>query len=453
MRTARNPAEVECAVDALRREKFARSTVGPKESRCRLFFAIARRACGVPVYPLTSETLETVAGVLKHADYRSAHMYLNEAKLKHIEDGFEWTLQLERQRKLCETSCLRGLGPPKKAGEIRLREIANLPEQEASLAGSGPMFTKRTWLIASFWMLREIELAGLRVHESHIAVGEDWAELCLPMSKTDTGGLGKRRVLKCLCSIKDMADGHAAGSTICPVCALKRQLTFACGRAGVSRNEDRALEIPLFPTATGETASKEATIQAWKAMVSKRPEGEEIGGHSARRSGAKTMSRCGWELWKTQFHGRWGSDAVKGYTEEVFAEVARNWHLEDNLQEQASRRASRPVLDEELARAVKEITERARVKPIVKAFDKAAFATEIMEKVRSELDTRPKFVRSTAADVWHTVASCNYDTPTRAWQTRCGWRFATRHQFELRRTIPSQGETLCTKCSAFSKEA
>ena len=188
-------------------------------------------------------------------------------------------------------------------------------------------------------------------------------------------------------------------------------------------------------------------------MVSKRPEGEEIGGHSARRSGAKTMSRCGWELWKTQFHGRWGSDAVKGYTEEVFAEVARNWHLEDNLQEQASRRASRPVLDEELARAVKEITERARVKPIVKAFDKAAFATEIMEKVRSELDTRPKFVRSTAADVWHTVASCNYDTPTRAWQTRCGWRFATRHQFELRRTIPSQGETLCTKCSAFSKEA
>ena len=82
MRTARDPAEVECAVDALRREKFARSTVGPKESRCRLFFAIARRACGMPVYPLTSETLETVAGVLKHARYRSAHMYLNEAKLK-----------------------------------------------------------------------------------------------------------------------------------------------------------------------------------------------------------------------------------------------------------------------------------------------------------------------------------------------------------------------------------
>lgn len=72
-----------------------------------------------------------------------------------------------------------------------------------------------------------------------------------------------------------------------------------------------------------KTLYREAEAQAVDAQVER-----NIGGHSARRSGAKTLSRCGWEIWKTQFHGRWGSDAIKAYTEEIFAEVAETWKLE-----------------------------------------------------------------------------------------------------------------------------
>ena len=31
-----------------------------------------------------------------------------------------------------------------------------------------------------------------------------------------------------------------------------------------------------------------------------------------------------------QFHARWASQAVKGYTEEVFGELARLWRIEES---------------------------------------------------------------------------------------------------------------------------
>ena len=43
--------------------------------------------------------------------------------------------------------------------------------------------------------------------------------------------------------------------------------------------------------------------------------------------------RCGWQPWQVQFHGRWGSDAVLGYTEEVFAEVSGSWRLDGAVSE------------------------------------------------------------------------------------------------------------------------
>ena len=62
---------------------------------------------------------------------------------------------------------------------------------------------------------------------------------------------------------------------------------------------------------------------------------DQVSGHSARRSGAKLLSRCGWAAWQIQFWGRWGSDAVRAYTEEVFAETAETWPLRE-CDEQAS---------------------------------------------------------------------------------------------------------------------
>ena len=42
-------------------------------------------------------------------------------------------------------------------------------------------------------------------------------------------------------------------------------------------------------------------------------------------------------MWKVQFHARWASQAVKGYTEEVFGELARLWKISES--EKLSREA------------------------------------------------------------------------------------------------------------------
>ena len=41
------------------------------------------------------------------------------------------------------------------------------------------------------------------------------------------------------------------------------------------------------------------------------------------------LCRCGWPLWKVQFRARWASQAVKGYTEEVFGEIAQMWRISE----------------------------------------------------------------------------------------------------------------------------
>ena len=91
------------------------------------------------------------------------------------------------------------------------------------------------------------------------------------------------------------------------------------------------MKVALFPNSSGAAPTKRANVASWIAlhsMAGNRADLDgQISGHSARRSGAKVLCRCGWELWKVQFHARWASDAVKGYTEEVLAEVARTWSL------------------------------------------------------------------------------------------------------------------------------
>lgn len=59
-----------------------------------------------------------MAAALKEARYKSAVIYLTEAKLVHVERGWEWSAQLDRYFKLCKASLSRAKGPSKKAPEV-----------------------------------------------------------------------------------------------------------------------------------------------------------------------------------------------------------------------------------------------------------------------------------------------------------------------------------------------
>ena len=89
------------AVKEMKRNRWAQTTRPAKKSRRRLAEDIAKRAVGAPVYPLRPGALEAVAGVLRAADYRSGVKYLQELRLRHIEEGHAWCDKLKRCMKLC----------------------------------------------------------------------------------------------------------------------------------------------------------------------------------------------------------------------------------------------------------------------------------------------------------------------------------------------------------------
>ena len=173
------------AVKEMKRNRFAQTTRPGKECRRRLAEAIAKRAVGAPVYPLRPNALEAVAGALRATGYRSGDKYLQELRLRHIEEGHAWCDRLKRCMKLCCASMARGLGPPRKAAEIRLHHVCR---RGAGADGAGLLLAARSFLIATFWFLREVELVGVKLHTSHVAFQGDCATMHLPITKTDTGG-------------------------------------------------------------------------------------------------------------------------------------------------------------------------------------------------------------------------------------------------------------------------
>ena len=81
-----------------------------------------------------------------------------EAKLVQVEDGFEWTSQLDPVLKRCKRGSARGGGPWRKAPEFYEKAYAPKPGSRALLEGAVP-------LRDAIWMWREIELSKLLVED------------------------------------------------------------------------------------------------------------------------------------------------------------------------------------------------------------------------------------------------------------------------------------------------
>ncbi len=172
---------------------------------------------------------------------------MQEPKSHHIEEGHAWTTHLARASRPCTAAAKRGLGPPRKDAEIGLETVAQMSDDAMPAAAGGPFYCKRSWIISSFWLLREIELAGICIQTSHITVGPDWAQICLPASKTDVGGIGKKRLLRCICHIGRISDGNVTGKDMCPVCAAKKQLEFALSCFNAAQMREEVFEATVVP--------------------------------------------------------------------------------------------------------------------------------------------------------------------------------------------------------------
>lgn len=169
MEAAANPSACR---DFLWEAATASTTRGPTKSRQNLW---AGQAGFSEPFLLTPDLIYVVMGALKSAQYRSADQYLEAAKALHVANGYPWTDQLAQARRTAIHSCRRHLGHPKQAGGLPLLRLGPLAHRVAQLTPGGPTWPARSTLLASWWLLREIEAASTHPGgpcgaESHLAV-------------------------------------------------------------------------------------------------------------------------------------------------------------------------------------------------------------------------------------------------------------------------------------------
>jgi hypothetical protein len=314
---ARSRPSLSAAIVDLNEDMFSATTRRTKVAKLALAEEVGRAAGFGDLYPLSVGKVEAIAAAFKGAGYRSAIGYLRELKLRHAEMDFAIGPALARYFQKLERGLTRGLGPAERAPEMTWAEVQiDGPRQDIEVIGA-----LRSWAVATSWLLREIELAGLDTSAECVEVlGNGDVKLALAMSKADPTGRGVWRTLACICHVGTW-DGVVA-SAACGACAIKAQLLALEAQFGGRARNVSGCAFPLFPTLGGIAPTKAAVISAWTRLSSR---STPLRGHSARRSGAKTYARLGWLCYQIQFMGRWASAEVLKYVEEAFGARTADW--------------------------------------------------------------------------------------------------------------------------------
>jgi hypothetical protein len=241
----------------------------------------------VEALPLTPSKIEAVLSMMKAGGYRGVANYLGLAKDKHVQSGEPWTLQLARASRKGARSVLRGIGPARQAGYICPAEVAKMEDVVEPMVQGGPLSARRLFVVASLFLLREIEVAALRI--KHVTFNTDVLEVTLKLvaSKSDTEGATCSRTWGCTCD-------NTEPRRPCAYHALESQIKELRGRFG----EDH--EIRVFPNEWGQVVSKELVVRTYEALATslKLPLTDEEGnrqfsGHSSRVSGAQYLAGLG----------------------------------------------------------------------------------------------------------------------------------------------------------------
>ena len=97
---------------------------------------------------------------------------MGELRLGHIESDNEVSALLARTFANCRRSLLRGIGPADKAAELQLR-VVRIPFPADDTLGELLQNPLGSYVVAEAWLLREIELANIRIADVFDVTGEE----------------------------------------------------------------------------------------------------------------------------------------------------------------------------------------------------------------------------------------------------------------------------------------
>ena len=231
--------------------------------------------------PLSVYKLKALAAVLIKAGYTSAETYLVEARCMHLEEGWQWTDQLERFFKLVKRACVRGKGPERRAPELRINERWS-KKLATSMSAASVWFPNELFVFAASFLLREVELASFCIES--IVIDRDIHQVTLrwDVSKME---------LSCQCRGKSCEVNwpvRVAESLVAKHCAKKLDPSGLCW------------------TRKGNKATKAQIVKTWCNTYN-----TKLTGHSPRRSGTMRYLREGRSIAQVAYLGRWKSSVVR----------------------------------------------------------------------------------------------------------------------------------------------
>ena len=213
-----SPSDNITCIDEAKRQyeddKYVASARAARDSLARTWLEYHAKAhqldpgvVGVYAFPMTVQSLKSIACLMKLDGYRSFGNYSSWAKGHHIELGHDWTQQLAHELTQAGRSLSRGLGPSRQSAAFDLERLALSPGV-ASLKLGSPIFPKQAILLGSLWVLREIELAWAKWGDIRIDSVSKVVHWTLTASKTDPAAKSCTRKWGCLCT--------EFGSHLCP---------------------------------------------------------------------------------------------------------------------------------------------------------------------------------------------------------------------------------------------
>ena len=335
--------------------------------------------------------------------------------------------------------------------------LAQLPNLEGSGRATMPTWpTQRrdVWMLATLFLLREVEVASLVFPCQEIEFDEaaKTVTIRLAVSKTDPEGRGCRRTLACNC--------QGCEINACPYCSAMALVIKQEKCTGVSRFDQEAASIPVGQADDPRSfVKKECMIAALREdvrflqaswVVNRDVDISTVSGHSLRRSGCKHYARMGLPIDMIQHMSRHSSSAVMGYVEEAMEEtptastrMLQHMMLQDQVAQIAFKTAS-------LEKMVQEATDRVKTISL-KAGEGNADRNSISCIVKSFV--QPEVIVNLATLKIHSTYGCIFSSVPLQWKTACGWqRWHWVSAGRLVKSIMSSeerpcGATVCDKCA------
>lgn len=452
LKIVQSQEQMDKAVEVFNGAVYAPQTLATKASLKNTWFTVSREL-GFEPLPLSCEKMTKVAAVLRASGFRSTYSYLCEVRQLHVRAGFMWTNELELCVKDIKRAAMRGLGPPTKAEEIPEDMLKEIWTHGCHVEGQAhwPSMRHEVWIVAIAFLLRETELAGLRMGqgETHVDLKKKTVTLFLPVSKSDPCGKGCKRTLACTCG--------RTRSFQCPFCATLALVRNQVSRTGLEPTDPRAAEVPLVAALDSpwDTIKKDAVIEAIKADVERvleervewqeRVKVERVTGHTFRRTGAKSLARKGTPIELIQFMARHSSNAILGYVEEAIEESPNGAHrLQEHLE-----------LRELVNMALKDCKDlKESIDVVTEKLKNDTHGTSIQLDKDYVLQTfdrwaRPEVVLNVVTGKLHSTAGNSFRSSPKEWATACGWKWITAGR-EAKACLESNDLhadfTICAKC-------